>query len=602
MRLAGQVALVTGAGRGIGRAVALAFAREGATVVLAARTAAELDAVAREIEGAGGRALALPADVRQEAAVAALVRRLLDAYGRIDLLVAAAGTAAFGPLVETDPPAWDEMMAINLRAPFLCCRAALPAMMAQRSGTIIVIGSVVTSCAIGIGRGAVAAIPGRAGSARGATSECGSYVRATPGSAARGPDPGDSVNAGYALEFLSTSAGVLRARNHRLRIEPQRRKSMANETVRTGYIVAADVSGYTEFLTGSELEHAHGIMRGVMQVLSGALGPSFEIIKYEGDAILCTATDDTLRDSMLMLDVLEQAYVAFADHLFDMQRATTCTCRACAKAKALDLKFFLHRGQFVVDTHGDGRDISGPDVILLHRLMKNHVTERTGLRAYTLATVAALETLGPPADFKAHEENYEHFGAVACGVGDLVAALEARRAARDVRVIREEATLHCEAVIEAPAVMIWDYFLDPVKRLAWDPTAVRVDRRRNLRGREGAGAELHCAHDSFSVRATTVDWKPFRYFTQEYGPLQGTMPMPPFLMTIETEPLPDGRTQVRQFYKIRGGSIANWIKRWRIQKPFQAMINDDLKRLDDLVSADRAARQSGSGGVATSAK
>lgn len=139
------MALVTGAGRGIGRAVALAFAREGATVVLAARTAAELDAVAREIEGAGGRALVLPADVRQEAAVAALVRRLLDAYGRIDLLVAAAGTAAFGPLVETNPPAWDEMMAVNLRAPFLCCRAVLPAMMQQRSGTIIVIGSAVTS-------------------------------------------------------------------------------------------------------------------------------------------------------------------------------------------------------------------------------------------------------------------------------------------------------------------------------------------------------------------------------------------------------------------------------------------------------------------------
>ena len=139
------MALVTGAGRGIGRAVALAFAREGATVVLAARTAAELDAVAREIEGAGGRALAVPTDAREEPAVAALVRRVLDAYGRIDLLVAAAGTAAFGPVVETTPPAWDEMMAVNLRAPFLCCRAVLPAMMAQRGGTIIVIGSVVTS-------------------------------------------------------------------------------------------------------------------------------------------------------------------------------------------------------------------------------------------------------------------------------------------------------------------------------------------------------------------------------------------------------------------------------------------------------------------------
>ncbi len=145
MKLAGQVALVTGAGRGIGRAVALGFAREGATVVLAARTARELDAVAREIEGAGGRALAVPADVRREEAVAALVGQTLQAHGRIDLLVAAAGTAAFGPLAETMPADWDEMMAVNLRAPFLCCRAVLPAMVQQRSGTIILIGSVVTS-------------------------------------------------------------------------------------------------------------------------------------------------------------------------------------------------------------------------------------------------------------------------------------------------------------------------------------------------------------------------------------------------------------------------------------------------------------------------
>lgn len=145
MRLAGQVALVTGAGRGIGRAVAAAFAREGALVVLAARSTRELASVQRDIEAAGGRALAVPTDVRQEPAVAALVSRALAECGRIDCLVTAAGLAAFGPVADAKTEDWDQLMAVNLRGAFLCCRAVLPAMTAQGRGTIINIGSIVTS-------------------------------------------------------------------------------------------------------------------------------------------------------------------------------------------------------------------------------------------------------------------------------------------------------------------------------------------------------------------------------------------------------------------------------------------------------------------------
>jgi len=145
VRLTGQVALVTGAGRGIGRAVAAAFAREGALVVLAARSTRELASVQRDIEAAGGRALAVPTDVRQEPAVAALVSRALAESGRIDCLVTAAGLAAFGPVADAKTEDWDQLMAVNLRGAFLCCRAVLPAMTAQGSGTIINIGSVVTS-------------------------------------------------------------------------------------------------------------------------------------------------------------------------------------------------------------------------------------------------------------------------------------------------------------------------------------------------------------------------------------------------------------------------------------------------------------------------
>jgi len=145
VRLSGQVALVTGAGRGIGRAVAVLFAREGARVVLAARTARELHAVQREIEAAGGTALAVPTDVRQEPAVAALVSQAVADGGRIDCLVTAAGLAAFAPVADLKTEDWDQLMAVNLRGAFLACRAVLPTMTAQKRGTIINIGSIVTS-------------------------------------------------------------------------------------------------------------------------------------------------------------------------------------------------------------------------------------------------------------------------------------------------------------------------------------------------------------------------------------------------------------------------------------------------------------------------
>jgi NAD(P)-dependent dehydrogenase (short-subunit alcohol dehydrogenase family) len=148
LRLKDQVAIVTGAGRGIGRAVALAFSREGAVVALAARTASELETVAAQIKGRSGRALAVPTDVTGEASVGALVERVLAEFGKVEILVTAAGLATFAPLVDTKPEDWDRMMAVNLRGVFLACRAVLPAMMRQRRGTIINIASIAAKRAI----------------------------------------------------------------------------------------------------------------------------------------------------------------------------------------------------------------------------------------------------------------------------------------------------------------------------------------------------------------------------------------------------------------------------------------------------------------------
>ena len=148
MKLKDQVAIVAGAGRGIGRAVALAFSREGATVALAARTVSELETVATQIKSRAGRALVVPTDVASETSVAALVEKVLADFKKVDILLTAAGVATFSSLVETKPEEWDRMLAVNLRGVFLSCRAVLPPMMTQRRGTIINIVSVAAKRAI----------------------------------------------------------------------------------------------------------------------------------------------------------------------------------------------------------------------------------------------------------------------------------------------------------------------------------------------------------------------------------------------------------------------------------------------------------------------
>ena len=142
MLLTGQVAVITGGGRGIGRAIALKFAREGAAVVVAARTKSEIEAVAKEIRDAGGRAAAVPGDVADEKFCDHLIRVSEAEFGRVDILVNNAGLTDGGPLTEMSVETWDKVMAANLRGPFLCTRSAMRIMKAQGGGRILNIGSI----------------------------------------------------------------------------------------------------------------------------------------------------------------------------------------------------------------------------------------------------------------------------------------------------------------------------------------------------------------------------------------------------------------------------------------------------------------------------
>lgn len=135
--LDGKVALVTGASSGIGAAAARAFAEAGARVVLAGRRIPEGEAVARQIQEAGGEAQFIRTDITQADEVAALVDRTLERYGRLDCAFNNAGSAAFGPLIHVTEAAWDAAHAVNLKGIWLCLKYQIPAMLKHGAGTIV---------------------------------------------------------------------------------------------------------------------------------------------------------------------------------------------------------------------------------------------------------------------------------------------------------------------------------------------------------------------------------------------------------------------------------------------------------------------------------
>ncbi|MFP4579135.1 MAG: SDR family NAD(P)-dependent oxidoreductase [Candidatus Sumerlaeia bacterium] len=141
--LDGKVALVTGASRGIGKAVALALGKAGAKVVLAARNREKLESVAQEIQNAGTEAFCLQVDLGKDEDLLKIVPRVIETFGCLDILINNAGIGIYGPVEKAQPDEWDQMMRINARAPFFLCRDAICPMRKAGGGFIINIASVV---------------------------------------------------------------------------------------------------------------------------------------------------------------------------------------------------------------------------------------------------------------------------------------------------------------------------------------------------------------------------------------------------------------------------------------------------------------------------
>jgi len=141
MNLKDKVAIITGGGRGIGKAIALTFARERANIVVVSRTQSELEAVVQQACEMGSKGLAIPTDVTKKEQVQSMAKQTLDEFGQINILVNNAGTAIHNPVIDIREEDWDLTMAINLKGVFLCSQAVIGTMMEQKSGYIINISS-----------------------------------------------------------------------------------------------------------------------------------------------------------------------------------------------------------------------------------------------------------------------------------------------------------------------------------------------------------------------------------------------------------------------------------------------------------------------------
>lgn len=315
-----------------------------------------------------------------------------------------------------------------------------------------------------------------------------------------------------------------------------------------GFLVIADISGYTSFVANTELEHSHEILTELLELLVDRFQPLMTISKLEGDAVFAYAVRDVFAHSSTLIDFVEAIYVAFRDKQLSMRRATTCTCSACRNMPTLDLKFFLHCGEFVQQKVANIPELVGSDVNLIHRLTKNHITEATGWRSYIMLTDHCLNDLQVQLDnVHVQMEEYEHLGEIKTHNVDLHQRYKQITEQRRILLEEKDADFVMHVDFPTPPAVTWEWFQDPGKRNLWNDGHVVWSSGERPNGRGGVGASNHCAHGKSLSLEVIVDWHPFEYSTADsFENGKKT-----FTETVRFEPLPNGSTRVHDLLLMR---------------------------------------------------
>ena len=304
-------------------------------------------------------------------------------------------------------------------------------------------------------------------------------------------------------------------------------------TPESGFLVIADLTGYTAYLSTSELEHAPAIAGDLLETIVGRLEPPFRLAKFEGDAAFMFV-EDGRADASLLLDAIEASYVAFRRRLRSIDQATSCECNSCRLAPRLDLKLFVHHGSYVRGRIAGRDELAGSDVILVHRLLKGATATEGSGDGFALFTAAAVEALGLEPDSLGlirADESIEHLGQVVTFTLDLEARWQVETGVRRIEVADADPFLDMETTFGADPSVVWAHLTSPSLRTLWEgPLAIE---ETSPGGRRGVGTIAQCVTGRLATLEEIVDWQPYdhagwRLAVSGLGPVDVSADLEPF--------------------------------------------------------------------------
>jgi uncharacterized protein YndB with AHSA1/START domain len=355
-------------------------------------------------------------------------------------------------------------------------------------------------------------------------------------------------------------------------------------------LLIADISGYTGYLAGVELDHAMDILADLIDTIVSSLRPPFHLSKLEGDAAFVYLGGASV-DGLHLQNVIEATYYEFRRRLRNITKTSICECDACRQIPNLDLKFVVHHGVIAKQMMSGTEELVGREVILVHRLLKNSVDGKLGKRPYVLYTDAFVKAgkIDPAAQaLVPHAETIDIIGEVKAWLTDLEAAWQAEENQKRIRVRPQDAIFSMSGDIAAPRAMVWEYLTAPRLRNLWNVGTDRVDENPADDGKRGAGTVNHCIHGPMAIVEEILDWRPHDYATRRYQmPLPGT---PKMLFTFELTERDDGGTHIQNYIGLENpADRAAYDQVRHMIEPAQVESGERLTRLlEEKVSAEKA--------------